>query len=80
VGIAVFSNGHRYSCTIIIISSEEMRISVHKWGINVQECTRMYNNCTEKGYFFGFPFLLLNIYYIYYFYRAHVSAREKIII
>ena len=31
------SNEHRYSCTIIAISSEEMRIYVQKWVINVQE-------------------------------------------
>lgn len=31
------SNEHRYSCTIIVISSEEMPINVQLWAINVQE-------------------------------------------
>lgn len=41
------SNEHRYSCTIIVISSEEMRIYVQKWGINVQECSQLHNSCTN---------------------------------
>lgn len=41
------SNEHRYSCTIIVISSEEMPINVQLWAINVQKCTNSVNSCTN---------------------------------
>lgn len=47
------SNEHRYSCTIIVISSEEMRINVQLFIINVQEWAITVHLCTKKGYFFG---------------------------
>jgi|GEM_PF-2800573 len=59
------SNEHRYSCTIIVISSEEMRINVQLFIITVQEWVITVHLCTKKGYFFGFPFLFFHIYYVY---------------
>ena len=54
------SNEHRYSCTIMVISSEEMRINVQlfiinvqEWAITVQEWVITVHLCTKKGYFFG---------------------------
>lgn len=41
------SNEHRYSCTIIVISSEEMRINVQLWAINVHKCANNINSCTN---------------------------------
>ena len=41
------SNEHRYSCTIMVISSEEMRINVQLFIINVQECTDLHNYCVN---------------------------------
>ena len=47
------SNEHRYSCTIMVISSEEMRINVQLFIINVQEWAITVHLCTEIGDFFG---------------------------